>query len=355
MELIVLGVFLHFVGGFASGSFYIPYNKVSGWSWESYWIMGGIFSWLIVPAIAAYLTVPHFFDIILTASSKTLFWTYIFGVLWGIGGLTFGLTMRYLGLSLGMTIVLGLCSVFGAIIPPIYKDLFTTQTENTFTALIHSNGGNLIILGVIITIIGISICGKAGMIKEREVPDETKKESVKEFSLSKGLTVAIISGVLSACFSFGISAGKPLADMALTYGANSLFQNNVTFILIMWGGLTTNAIYCLFLNLKNKSYTDYTNTSTPLLLNYLLVALAGTLWYLQFFFYGMGESRLNNEASSWILHMSFIILTSNLWGFYFGEWKGTSSKNRKVIYLGILVILISVCLVGYGNYLNHTE
>ncbi len=143
--------------------------------------------------------------------------------------------------------------------------------------------------------------------------------------------------------------------MALTYGANSLFQNNVTFILIMWGGLTTNAIYCVFLNLKNKSYTDYTNTSTPLLLNYLLVALAGTLWYLQFFFYGMGESRLNNEASSWILHMSFIILTSNLWGFYFGEWKGTSSKNRKVIYLGILVILISVCLVGYGNYLNHTE
>lgn len=121
----------------------------------------------------------------------------------------------------------------------------------------------------------------------------------------------------------------------------------------LWGGLTTNAIYCVFLNLKNKSYTDYTNTSTPLLLNYLLVALAGTLWYLQFFFYGMGESRLNNEASSWILHMSFIILTSNLWGFYFGEWKGTSSKNRKVIYLGILVILISVCLVGYGNYLNH--
>lgn len=352
MENIILGVILHYIGGFSSGSFYIPYNKVKQWSWESYWIMGGLFSWLFVPILAAYLTVPHFVGIILNADFNTVFWTYFFGVLWGIGGLTFGLTMRYLGLSLGMSIVLGLTLVFGSIIPPLYNDLFSKEGD-TLSAMLTSHGGGLILSGVIFTLIGIGVCAKAGMIKEKEVSDEIKKESVKEFHLSKGLIVAIISGILSACFSYGIVAGKDLSVAALREGTNSLFQNNVTFILIMLGGLTTNAIYCVILNIKNKSYKNYIDKTTPLLSNYLLVALAGTLWYLQFFFYGMGESRLHNDASSWILHMSFIILTSCMWGIYFKEWKGASFKNKSILFIGILIILVSVVLVGAGTYFIH--
>lgn len=352
MEIILFGVILHFIGGFASGSFYIPYKKVQGWAWESYWITGGIASWVIVPVIAAQLTVPGWIDILHQADSHTLLWTYLFGVLWGIGGLTFGLTMRYLGLSLGMSLVLGLTSALGALMPPLYRDLFTNATTGTLTTMMASSGGHWVLWGVAISLVGIAVCGKAGLIKEKEVPEEIKRASVVEFSIGKGVLVAVISGVLSACFSYGISAGQPLAAAAVAHGANSLFQNNVTFMVIMWGGLTTNGVWCLWLNWRNKTFHNYSDRSTPLLRNYLLVAAAGTLWFLQFFFYGMGASRLHNDSSSWVLHMSFIIIVSNGWGLYFREWQGTSAANKAVLATGIAVILGSIIMVGYGNYLS---
>ena len=352
MEVIFLGVILHFIGGFASGSFYIPYKKVDGWAWESYWITGGLVSWLLVPVIAAQLTVPGFIDILRSADASTLFWTYFFGVLWGVGGLTFGLTMRYLGLSLGMSLVMGLTSALGALMPPVYRDLFTDAQTGTLSAMLRNPGGLWVLVGVAVSLLGIALCGRAGLIKERQVPDSTKFETVKEFALGKGVLVALVSGVLSACFSYGITAGKPLADAAIAHGTNSLFQNNVIFMVIMWGGLTTNGLWCLWLNYRNRSFHNYTDPRTPLLRNYLLVATAGTLWFLQFFFYGMGASRLHNDASSWVLHMSFIIIVSNFWGLYFREWQGTSAGTQRVLLLGIAVILCSIAMVGYGNYLS---
>lgn len=346
---IILGVIFHFIGGFASGSFYIPYKKVKGWHWESYWIVGGLFSWLFVPFLAAALTVPHFLTIIQTTDVSVIFWTYFMGLLWGIGGLTFGLSMRYLGLSLGMSVVLGFTSAFGALVPPIYRDIMKSKTGVTFSGMLHSDGGVLVLLGVLVCLIGIFVCGRAGVMKEKELSAEQKTASIEEFDLTKGLVVAIISGILSACFNFGIEAGKPMAAIAIENGANSLFQNNVIFVVILWGGLTTNFIWCIILNKRNKSFGDYTNKKTPLKANYIFAAMAGTIWFLQFFFYGMGESKLGNGASSWILHMAFIILTSSMWGFVFLEWKGVSKKTLRTILIGITIIILSVILVGYGN------
>ncbi|QHS58109.1 L-rhamnose/proton symporter RhaT [Chitinophaga agri] len=345
----ILGVFFHFVGGFASGSFYIPFKKVKNWAWESYWIVGGFFSWLIVPFLAAWLTVPNFLSIITATDSTTLFWTYFMGILWGIGGLTFGLAMRYLGMSLGMSVALGYTSAFGSLIPPIYRDLFTNDTSTTFTAMIQSQGGLLVLAGVVVCLLGIAICGAAGVMKERELSDDQKKESIQEFNLRKGLIVATVSGILSACFNFGIEAGKPMAAIAVEQGSNPLFQNNVIFVVLLWGGLTTNLLWCLLLNAKNKTFGDYTNKNTPLLGNYIFAALAGTTWFFQFFFYGMGESKLGNGASSWILHMAFIIMISSLWGITLREWKGVSRKTFATIVAGVATIMLSVMLVGYGN------
>lgn len=349
----ILGVLFHFIGGFASGSFYVPYKKVKGWAWESYWITGGFFSWLFVPFLAAYLTIPHFLDIILSASSTTVYWTYLFGLLWGIGGATFGLALRYLGMSLGTAVTLGFTSAFGALMPPIYRDFFTDATTNTFSSMLSSRGGLMVLLGVFVCLAGIFICGKAGMMKENQLSDEQKKESIKEFSLLKGLAVAVVSGILSACFNYGIEAGKPMAKVAMEYGSNSLFQNNVIFVVILLGGLTTNFIWCIFLNIRNKTFVDYTNANTPLVKNYLFSALAGTIWFMQFFFYGMGESRLGNGPSSWILHMAFIILVSNLWGIYLKEWKAVSNKTIRTISLGVLVVVLSTIIVGIGNYMSQ--
>ncbi|HKZ67630.1 MAG TPA: L-rhamnose/proton symporter RhaT, partial [Chitinophagaceae bacterium] len=358
------GVIFHFIGGFASGSFYIPYKKVKGWAWESYWIVGGIFSWLIIPPLAAWLTIPGFADIIRQSSSSTLGITYLFGVLWGIGGLTYGLGVRYLGVALGSSIILGLCMVFGALIPSIYYDFFPKEAKDTFTMLVCSSWGLTVMAGLALCAIGIIICGKAGMMKEKQLSsvkatDPHGMELKTEYKFGLGMLVAIISGVLSACFNFGLEAGKPMADAAnnLWKAANPgqgnfLYQNNVTYVIVLWGGLTTNLIWCMILNARNKTFGDYTNKKTPLLRNYIFSALAGTTWFLQFFFYGMGESKLGNGASSWILHMAFIILVANMWGLVLKEWKGVTKKTVTTIIIGIITIILSVLLVGYGNSLR---
>jgi len=376
---VIFGVIFHFIGGFASGSFYMPYKKVKGWHWESFWIVGGLFSWLIVPPLAAYLTIPGFMDIIRNASGGALISTYIMGLLWGIGGLTYGLGVRYLGVSLGSSIILGLCSVFGAIIPSVYYYFTPTKGKDTIADLFETSWGLMVILGLAVCVIGIIICGKAGAMKDKDLikydaevlhlgieTTGTQEENIlskshidasgREFKIGLGLLVSIISGVLSACFSFGIEAGSSLGIVAndIWKVANPgegefLFRNNVIFVVILWGGLTTNLIWCIILNLRNKTFGDYTNTKTPLIKNYLLCALGGTMWFLQFFFYGMGESKLGNGASSWILHMSFIILVANMWGLVLKEWKGVSIKTTRTIILGIATIILSILIVGYGN------
>lgn len=353
----ILGVIFHFIGGFASGSFYIPYKKVKGWSWETYWLIGGIFSWLIVPPLAAWLTIPGFGQIIRETAGSTIALTYFFGLLWGIGGLTYGLGVRYLGVSLGSSIILGLCMVFGALIPSVYYQLHPSEGKDTIGMLINTNWGQTILIGLLICILGIIICGRAGMQKEKELSGQFSRDaSNNEYKFGIGLLVSIVSGVLSACFNFGLEAGKPMAMVAqgLWQAAHPgegefLFRNNVVYVVVLWGGLTTNLIWCLMLNSRNKTFGDYTNSAVPRLANLGFCALAGTTWFLQFFFYGMGESKLGNGASSWILHMAFIILIANAWGLLLKEWKGVSRKTIRSVVLGIITIIIAVLVVGYGN------
>ncbi len=346
---VLLGIIYHSIGGFASGSFYMPFNKVKKWAWESYWIVGGLFSWLIVPPIAAYLTAPGFIDIISATSKSVLYFTYLMGLLWGIGGLTYGLGVRYLGMSLGNSVTLGFCAAFGAIVPSIYYSVNPIEGKVSFTDMMSSTGGQIVLIGVLVCLIGIAVSGKAGMMKENEISEEESRKSVAEFSLVKGLIIAVISGILSSFMNFGIESGKPMADAARAAGYNPLFVNNVSYVIIMWGGLTTNLVWTAILSLKNKTYSDFVNKNSPIAKNVLFSALAGTTWFLQFFFYGMGESKLGNGASSWILHMSTIILTANMWGIYRREWKGVSKKTKWTITVGISVIILSVFLVGIGN------
>ena len=357
---VILGVLFHFIGGFASGSFYIPYKKVKGWHWESYWIVGGLFSWLIVPPLAAWLTIPGFAEIIRATDFSTLFITFFFGLLWGIGGLTYGLGVRYLGVSLGSSIILGLCMVFGALIPSIYYDFSPVEGKDTFSAMVSSDWGLIVLAGLVVCVLGIIICGKAGMMKEKQLKaagaDPHGMEVRTEYKFALGMLVSIISGVLSACFNFGLEAGQAMGVVAnenwkaVHPGEGEfLFRNNVIYVVLLWGGLTTNFICCMILNARNKTFGDYTNKKTPLFSNYMFAALAGTTWFLQFFFYGMGESKLGNGPSSWILHMAFIILVANMWGIILKEWKGVSNKTARTIAVGILTIILAVIIVGIGN------
>ena len=343
--MIALGIFLHSVGGFAAGSFYIPFKKVRNWAWESYWLVNGFMSWIIMPWIIAFVTVPGLLTILSESPKSSILWSYLFGLLWGIGGLTFGLSMRYLGMSLGYAIALGFCAAFGTIIPPIY--------EGTFDDLITSTSGLTMLAGVAVCLLGIAVCGWAGISKEKELPDEKKKETIKEFNFMKGLWVAIFAGVMSACMAFGIAAGKPIAELAVERGVSSLWQNNPIFICIFAGGFTTNFIWCVLLNIKNRTAGNYFDkTNSPLAGNYVFSALAGMTWYFQFMFYGMGTTKMGKyDFSSWTIHMAFIIVFSNIWGLIFREWKGSSRRTHIIVLAGILVLILSTFIVGMGNYL----
>jgi len=347
--MVVLGVFLHALGGFAAGSFYIPFKKVRNWAWESYWLVGGVFSWFIMPLAVASLTVPGLFAVLGKAPASSIFWCYVFGLLWGIGGLTFGLSMRYLGMSLGYAIALGFCAAFGTIIPPIFR--------GEFGPLITSVSGLTTLGGVLVCLVGIGICGWAGVSKENELPEEKKKEVIKEFNFTKGLWIAVFAGVMSACMALGIAAGEPIAKLAVESGARSLWQVNPVYVVIFAGGFTTNFVWCVFLNIRNRTADDYLNADrAPILGNYIFSALAGITWYFQFMFYGMGTTRMGAYGfSSWTIHMAFIIVFSNIWGLIFREWKGSSRRTHRIIRLGLLVLVASILIVGVGNYLKKAE
>lgn len=381
-----LGVFFHWLGGLASGSFYVPYRGVKRWSWETYWLVGGIFSWIIAPWVLASLLTRHLLAVLGAAPGKTLFWCFLFGLLWGIGGLTFGLTMRYLGLSLGMAIVMGLCAAFGTLMPPIFNGTFAAQVLNT-------TAGHVILAGIGVCLLGIAIAGMAGVYKERAMSVSARQTAIQEFDLKKGFVVALVSGVMSSCFAYGLAAGDPIRVLTVRAGTPNLWRGLPVLIVVLIGGFTTNFIWTVYLNIRNKSGREYLSAElpvefnpgrgpqpieetaltgptasvlvhtpadvlrdtarVPLLRNYLLCALAGVTWYFQFFFYTMGETKMGTYSfSSWTLHMASIVIFSSLWGVALKEWKGAGRTAFGLLLIGLAVLLGSTLIVGYGNYLN---
>ena len=369
----LLGVVFHWLGGLASGSFYVPFKGVRKWSWETFWLAGGMFSWLICPWIGALLLSHDLFAVLKETPSKTFWMTYLMGALWGFGGLTFGLTMRYLGMSLGMAIALGFCAAFGTLVPPIVKGEFADKLLN------HSGtsaGGPIVLLGVLVCLVGITIGGIAGVRKEKEMAG--KASTIAEFNLWKGLGIATFSGVMSSCFSYGFQFGEPITKISAAHGTGPLWVGLPVIVVILLGGLTTNFIWCVLLHVKNRSAHQYFSATVkpvasqtaggdghggktsvqsfelgskvPLVSNWLFCVLAGLFWYLQFFFYQMGESQMGNyKFSSWTLHMASIIIFSTLWGIFFKEWRGAQPFTKKLVVLMLALLVGSTCIIGYGN------
>ncbi len=339
----ISGIILIALGSIGAASFYVPFKKVKSWAWESYWITQGVAAWLIAPWLFAFIFIPsgELMPILRDSPSSSKFMAMFFGALWGFGGLTFGLSIRYLGVALGQSIALGLCAAFGTLIPPI------AAGDNLFS----STSGILTIAGVSITVAGIAIIGYAGSLKSKEMSDQEKNASVKEFALKKGIFIAIFAGVMSACFNFGFEFGKPIEQVALAHGTNPLFQKNPSLIFILFGGFITNLLYCGYLNLKNGTYRDYYTVSGNVLINNLFFTfLAGFLWFLQFHFFGMGSSKLpvGMAVFGWSILMALNIAISNIWGIFLKEWKGVNRKTIIVLLIGIFILILSTFVVKLG-------
>lgn len=338
----VLGVLFHWIGGFASGSFYVPFRGVKDWSWETLWTVGGIFSWIVAPLVVASLLTNNLFTVLRHAPPPTLFWCYFFGLLWGFGGLTFGLTVRYLGLSLGTAMALGYCAAFGTLMPPLFR--------GDMQQVLHTQSGRVILAGIAICLAGIVIAGVAGISKERDFSPGQRAASIREFNLKTGIIVATFCGIMSACFSYGLAAGDPIRHLTLRNGTSALWQGLPVLVIVLLGGFTTNFTWCFALHVRNRSGAEYFRV--PLRRNYFLSALAGIIWYFQFFFYTMGETKMGSyRFSSWTLHMASIIIFGTLWGLALREWKGTGVRTRTLLAASIFALIASTVVIGYGNYL----
>jgi L-rhamnose-H+ transport protein len=375
----LIGVIYHWLGGFASASFYVPYRGVKRWSWEIYWLTGGLVSWLVAPWIVAAVGTQDLLGVLGRTPTSTLLWPVFFGMLWGFGGLTYGLTMRYLGLSLGMAVVLGLCTVFGTLIPPVFQGDFAPK-------LLDTPSGNIILLGLAVTLAGIIVVALAGARKDRALSAADKAAAVAEFDFRKGVLVAIFSGIMSSCFAFGLAAGEPIKALSAAAGTGPLWTGLPVLCLVMFGGLVTNATWCAWLIVRNGTAGEWfgrvatqpgapaaqsndpdhpspfepvpirdetlTSARPPLLANFALCAVAGFAWYLQFFFYTMGESQMGRFGfSSWTLHMASIIIFGTLWGFAFREWRGAGARVRAAVWAGIAILVGATAIIGYGNML----
>jgi L-rhamnose-H+ transport protein len=324
------------IGSFGQSSSYVPIKKVREWSWESFWLTQGIFAWLVFPIVGALLAIPSGTGICEILSMDGTWKAVLFGALWGIGGLTFGLSMRFLGVALGQSLALGTCSAFGTLIPAILhgKNLFAGE-------------GLTLLIGVAIAIAGIAVIGYAGSLRSKNMSEEEQKAAIKDFALKKGLIIALLAGIMSACFALGLDAGKPIKDFLLSKSVDALYAGLPVVALITFGGFLTNAVYCIRQNIKNRTGGEYFSVKGNILLNNVVFcALAGGLWYSQFFGLEMGKSFLNENSAllafSWSILMSLNVLFSNIWGILLKEWKGTGKTTITVLVLGLLALIFSI-------------
>lgn len=336
----LIGLIIIAIGSMGQSSSYVPIKKVKNWSWESFWLVQGLFAWLLFPFLGALLAVPQGYSIfdLLGAGDGAAFKAAFYGILWGVGGLTFGLSMRYLGVALGQSIALGTCSAFGTLIPALMVGTDLFQGE-----------GLVLLIGVSVAIAGIAVIGYAGSLRAKNMTQEQKLAAVKDFALGKGLFVALLAGVMSAGFSLGLEAAEPIRIAAVAIGAEALYAGLPAILVITMGGFLTNAVYCLYQNYKNKTGSEYFGVPSKTLVNNLLFsALAGVLWYSQFFGLALGKSFLTEGsvmmAFSWSILMSLNVTFSNVWGILLKEWKGAGQKTIVVLVFGMLILIFSLVL-----------
>ena len=333
---IVIGLLIIAIGSFGQSSSYVPINRVREWSWENFWMVQGIFAWLVFPLLGAMIAVPEGSSLFALLGEGGALKAIVYGALWGVGGLTFGLSMRYLGVALGQSISLGTCSAFGTLLPALFAG----------TDLLHGEG-LVLLVGVCITLAGIAVIGYAGSLRSRNMTEEEKRAAIRDFALTKGLAVALLAGVMSACFALGLDAGAPIKAAAAAQGVDPLFAGLPVILLVTIGGFVTNAAYCLYQNFRNHTAGEYLRVSGPTLVNNLLFcALAGVLWYSQFFGLEMGKSFLDGSpilmAFSWSILMSLNVIFSNLWGILLKEWKGCNTRTLATLAAGLVLLLFSI-------------
>lgn len=345
----LFGAILLWLGGLSAASFYAPVHRVKQWAWATYWISLGFVAWIIMPTVGGLLVTNDLFQVLSESPMQAKLLAYLFGVLWGFGGLMAALALRYLGLGLGNSIALGICAIVGTLVPAFM--------DNKLGDLVSTQPGQVISLGLFVCLIGIVFCGWAGYLKEQTMTKTADDSPNNEFAFGKGLLVGIGGGIMSAFMAISLAAGDPIAKVSLAHGTQEVFANIPILVFSLAGGFTTNFIYTMILNIRDKRMGDWFLADKGLLLcNLFWAVVSGLMWYGQYFFYGMGTTQMGDyKFASWSIFMASIVICANLWGIALKEWKQATPKTKGVLWIGILILIVSICLVGWGNYLTPKQ
>lgn len=343
----IIGTGFHALGGISASTCYLPFHKTRKWSWGTFWIIQAMFAWFIMPLIIGVLTVPDFFQIIFNSPSKAFWGAFILGAVYGFGGMSFGLAIRHIGYSLTYTIAIGISAVLGTIIPLMI-----------FGGLIEyfaKPGGGIVLFGMILSIIGVGLCGLAGFRKEKDIIAREGKSV--QFNMLTGLMLAIVGGVLSGIFNVSLEFGQPIADLAAKNGAGH-FEGNAKLIVSTSGCLLVNLIWFIVLGIKQKTLKEYTSKTGlktgDLFKNFIWSSFAGSLWCFQFFFYGLGHVKMGHfQFASWVLHMSMLIFFSYIVGVIMKEWKSVKRNTYITLIIALLTLVISFVITAYGSVIGQ--
>lgn len=340
---ILLGMLIIATGAFSSGSFSIPFDKVTKWKWENSWLTFSVFAYLIVPLIICVIVAPDFINIYKKIPSNNLWLIFILGAVYGLANLTFGLSLRYLGVALGFCISLGLMMVIGTLLPPMI--------DGRMSRMFEGNGGILLVSGLIVSCIGIGITAYAGILKSRKLETLKGEKANAGFDLRKGLLAALFVGLAGSSMSLGFEQGSMMAAETVKAGTPELFAKCPVFVLFFAGSLLSTLIWCIYLGIKNNSLGDYyKGEPKTLIANYAMCAFASFLWFINYIFYGMGTSKMGEFTFvAWGILMSLTIVCATIWGFFRGEWKGIEFKIKAFVWLGLAVLIAASFLIGISG------
>lgn len=341
---ILFGILLIAIGAFSSGSFAVPFGKIKGWKWETYWMVFSAGAYILFPLTACLVFAPDFIPIIRSTSSSTIITVFLLGAVYGVGNLSFGLALRYLGLSLGYALSLGLMLAIGTLIPPMI--------DGRLDVMMQKSGGTLLISGVVVACVGIALSAWSGILKDKSVSEAKKQESIGEYNLVKGVLAAVLVGITGSALSLGFEQGSPISEMATQQGVDPLFTMMPVLVVLFSGTFVTTVIWCVYLGYKNHSLKDYFTSGSPKILtaNYLFGLLAGLLWFGQFLIYGMGKSKMGPFTfTSWGILMALTIVFATVWGLFRKEWKGAPTKVYVLMVLSLVIIIISSFMIGISG------
>lgn len=343
----IIGTGLHAIGGISASSCYLPNTQTKNWSWGTFWLAQALFAWVIMPLLIGWLTVPGFFQILIDAPAKPFWIAFSLGAVYGFGGMSFGKAIKQIGYSLTYTLAIGISAVLGTIFPMLIfgglGDFFAKP------------GGGIVLVGMILSLLGVVICGWSGFKKEKDL--DAANVGKAGFNMTVGLLLTIVAGVLSGVFNLSLEYGKPIADMAAQNGAGH-FEGNAKLVISTSGCFLVNLIWFLVAGFRNgtlKEFLPHNGLSGNMITrNWLWSALAGTLWCGQFFFYGLGHVKMGNfQFASWVLHMSMLIFFSYIVGVLMKEWKSVKLKTYILLITGLLILITSFCITSYGSYIGE--